>query len=158
MFRTFKVSGEPGVSNKKTMIRKMLGERGRARCGLLAAVVLCGTALPGAAQEGHPLKGSWLGTWESNDLHGANVLLVLDWDGDNITGIINPGTDNIAIRSATLDPEGWVVLLEAEAKGDSGPVLYTIEGSIENLELPNRSIVGTWEHGQGGGVFHVSRQ
>ncbi len=27
-----------------------------------------------AAQEGHPLKGSWLGTWAGNSTHGADCL------------------------------------------------------------------------------------
>src|SRR5690606_34004517 len=65
----------------------------------VAAIALLGQA-PATAQEGHPLKGSWLGTWAGNEAHGENVLLVLDWDGQNITGIINPGTDNIAITKA----------------------------------------------------------
>lgn len=128
-----------------------------ARRWALAAVLCCGAAMPGAAQEGHPLKGSWLGVWESNETHGENVLLILDWNGDDISGMINPGTDNIPITSATLDPEQWVVTLEAEAPDDPG-VRYVIEGTIENLELPNRSIVGTWENERGGGVFNVSRQ
>ncbi|MBN1238832.1 MAG: hypothetical protein JXB36_10040 [Gammaproteobacteria bacterium] len=128
------------------------------RACVLTAVMACAAALPSAAQEGHPLKGSWLGTWESNEVHGDNVLLVLDWDGENITGVINPGTDDIPITRASLDPDGWVVSIEAEAPSDSGPMRYVIEGKIENLELPNRSIVGTWEHQRGGGVFNVSRQ
>lgn len=113
----------------------------------------------GAAQEGHPLKGSWLGTWESNEAHGEFVLLVLDWDGEQITGVINPGTDDIPISDASLDPENWEVRLTADAEGPSGSRLqYLIEGRIENLELPNRSIVGSWEHDDGGGAFEVSRQ
>jgi hypothetical protein len=133
--------------------------RSRPRVHWLFAAVLClGAALPGLAQEGHPLKGSWLGTWQSNAVHGENILLVLDWDGENITGMINPGTDNIALDRASLDPDGWVVTLEAEGNSASGSVRYVIEGRIENIELPNRSIVGTWKHQQGGGAFDVSRQ
>lgn len=124
-------------------------------CG---AVLAAAGALPGFAQEGHPLKGSWLGTWEQNATHGENILLILDWDGDEITGMINPGTDNIPVSRASLDPDGWAVTLEADATGDQGPVRYVIEGHIENLELPNRSIVGTWKHQNGGGAFEVSRQ
>ena len=123
----------------------------------VAAIALLGQA-PATAQEGHPLKGSWLGTWAGNEAHGENVLLVLDWDGQNITGIINPGTDNIAITKASLDPEGWVVTIEAEAGASGSAVRYVIEGRIENLELPNRSIVGTWRHQQGRGEFEASRQ
>lgn len=112
-----------------------------------------------SAQEGHPLKGTWLGTWESNDVHGDSVFLVLDWDGKNITGTINPGTDDISIGKATLDPDGWVVALEAEAKDGSGQTIhYMIEGHIEHLELPNRSIIGTWKSERGRGALNVSRQ
>jgi hypothetical protein len=118
-----------------------------------------GLALPAAAQEGHPLKGTWLGSWESNTVHGDSVFLVLNWDGKNITGMINPGTDDIPITKASLDPDGWVVKLEADAKDKAGkPLHYTIEGHIEHLELPNRSIVGTWKSERGGGAFNVSRQ
>lgn len=125
---------------------------------LIAAVALAHW-LPAAAQEGHPLKGSWLGTWESNEVHDEFVLLVLDWDGERITGMINPGTDNIPIREASLNPDGWVVRLEADAEDGTGDAVhYVIEGRIQNLELPNRSIVGTWQHEQGSGAFEVSRQ
>ena len=112
-----------------------------------------------AGQEGHPLKGSWLGTWAGNEGHGDDILVVLDWDGTNIKGIINPGTDNIAITKATLEPSGWIVTLEADAKDRSGAAIhYVIEGKIENLELPDRSVVGTWRSERGGGAFEMSRQ
>jgi hypothetical protein len=124
----------------------------------LSVVTLLGGA-PLVAQEGHPLKGSWLGTWAGNKIHGNDVLLVLTWDGKNITGTINPGTDNMPIKNATLNPEGWVVHLEADAKDKSGAALtYVIDGKIEDLRLPNRSISGTWKNQRENGVFKVGRQ
>ena len=103
----------------------------------VAAVLLSGP--PVAAQEGHPLKGSWLGTWAAEQDSRQRRALVLNWDGKNITGTINPGTDNMAIKNATLNPEGWVVHLEADAKDKAGDALtYVIDGKIENLPLPNR--------------------
>jgi len=124
----------------------------------LSVVTLLGGA-PVVAQEGHPLKGSWLGTWAGNKIHGNDVLLVLTWDGKNITGTINPGTDNMPIKNATLNPEGWVVHLEADAKDKSGAALtYVIDGKIEDLRLPNRSISGTWKNQRENGVFKVGRQ
>ena len=66
------------------------------------------------------MKGSWLGTWAGNTSHSPDVVLVLNWDGKAITGTINPGTDNIAVKNATLNPEGWVVHLEGDAKDTSG--------------------------------------
>jgi hypothetical protein len=125
----------------------------------LTALLTIGFCVSCAAQEGHPLKGSWLGAWEKNTVHGDDVLLILDWDGEKITGMINPGTDNIPLSAASLDPDGWVVHLEADAKDRSGrAVHYVIEGRIENLELANRTISGTWRSERGNGVFDVGRQ
>jgi hypothetical protein len=123
------------------------------------AVLVLGLNAPSGAQEGHPLKGSWLGEWQGNAVHGDNILLVLDWDGKAITGMINPGTDNMALTRASLEPDGWAVRLEAEGKDkDGSAVRYVIEGKLENLELPNRAINGTWSSNKGRGTFTASRQ
>ena len=125
---------------------------------VLAACLIL--AAPARAQEGHPLKGSWLGTWTGNKVHGNDVLLVMTWDGKSITGDINPGTDNIKIKSATLNPEGWLVHIEADAKDKAGqPLTYTVDGRIENLPLANRVVSGTWKDSRGGtGAFRIGRQ
>ena len=126
---------------------------------MLTAALVLGLSATAVAQEGHPLKGSWLGEWKGNAVHGDNILLILDWDGKAITGMINPGTDNMALTRATLEPNGWVVRLEAEGKDkDGSAVRYVIEGKIENLELPNRAITGTWSSNKGRGAFTASRQ
>jgi len=112
-----------------------------------------------AAQEGHPLKGSWLGTWAGNTSHSPDIVVVLNWDGKAITGIINPGTDNIPVKNATLNPEGWVVHLEADAKDTSGRTLtYVVDGRIENLHIPSRAVTGTWKNQKESGAFKVTRQ
>jgi hypothetical protein len=124
--------------------------------GLLAALAL---AAPGLAQEGHPLKGSWIGEWAGNEVHSDFVMIVLDWNGREITGMINPGTDNIEITHAELDPEDWSVRIEADTEDASGrSVDYVIEGKIEDLELPNRYITGTWRSSNGEGAFEIGRQ
>ena len=68
---------------------------------LMVFGVIAGAAL---AQEGHPIKGSWLGDYGPNKTTRTPVFLIMDWDGKNITGMINPGTDNIPIKIATLTP------------------------------------------------------
>lgn len=124
--------------------------------GILFALAL---AAPGQAQEGHPLKGSWIGEWQGNETHDEFLLVVLDWNGSEITGTINPGTDNIAITNAELDPENWSVRFEADAEDSSGrSVDYVIEGNIQDLELPNRYITGTWQSSDGRGDFEIRRQ
>jgi hypothetical protein len=127
--------------------------------GLVVACMQLAVA-PVAAQEGHPLKGSWLGTWAGNKALGNDVLIVMTWDGKSITGTINPGTDNIPIKSATLNPEGWLVHIEADAKDKAGNALsFVIDGKIENLPLASRSVTGTWKDNKGGtGAFRIGRQ
>lgn len=124
----------------------------------LTAVCLIAAA-PAAAQEGHPLKGTWLGTWGPSPEHLNDVFLILDWDGENITGTINPGIDNVEIRNATLDPEGWVVRFEARMTNAAGATLnYVVEGAIGNLAFHDRTITGTWSHESGSGPFEIQRQ
>jgi hypothetical protein len=114
---------------------------------------------PARAQEGHPLKGSWIGTWTGNKTHGNDVVVVMNWDGKAITGMINPGTDNIAIKNATLNPAGWLVHIEAEGKDKAGAVVnYVIDGKIESLPLPNRTVTGTWKSQKESGAFKIGRQ
>jgi hypothetical protein len=113
-------------------------------------LLVCGVSASAVAQEGHPLKGSWIGEWSGNEALGDFVLLVMNWDGKEVTGVINPGTDNIAIESVELDPSDWSVTIEG---GE-----YEIEGKIENLELQSRAIVGTWKQGRNNGNFEISRQ
>ena len=125
----------------------------------LALSAVCAAGAPVMAQEGHPLKGSWTGTWEGNTVHGNSVLLVLDWNGKAITGTVNPGTDNMVVKNATLNPDGWVFHFEADGKDKAGAVItYVVDGKIENLAMHNRSITGTWKSQRGGGAFKISRQ
>ena len=132
----------------------------RALPFLFALSLACLTAgAPAAAQEGHPLRGSWIGTWAGNKIHGPDVVVVMNWDGKNITGTINPGTDNMPIKNATLKPEGWVVHLEADAKDKAGAALtYVIDGKIENIHLPKRTVTGTWKNQKESGAFNIERQ
>ena len=132
----------------------------RALTLVLALSVAClVAATPAVAQEGHPLKGSWIGTWAGNHNQGDDLLLVLNWDGKNITGTINPGTDNIPVKDATLQPEGWVFHFEADAKDKGGKAItYVLDGKIGNLPLPNRTLTGTWKNQEEGGAFKLQRQ
>lgn len=98
------------------------------------------------AQEGHPLVGSWHGSWGTGQQ--TDATFVLKWDGVNITGMINPGLDVIKIQKATLDAPTWTVHLEGDTKDAAGkPVHIVIEGKIENVTNVHRRIVGTWTQG-----------
>jgi hypothetical protein len=114
------------------------------------------------AQEGHPLVGTWHGEWGPSAAHRNDVTLVLEWDGKNIIGLINPGPQSLKLSRASLepsfDPKGWKVHFEVDAKDRDGkPVRFVIDGAIENLTSIRRSIVGTWTHGDVKGDFKIIR-
>ena len=72
------------------------------RALILAALVV---ALPAFAfaQFGHPLKGAWSGQWGSKD-SPSRLLLDIEWDGKDLTGKINPGTDSEGtVKKVTID-------------------------------------------------------
>ena len=71
---------------------------------LLCMVACLAVALPLLSQAGHPAKGSWSGDWGPTEDHRNRILLLLDWDGNEITGTINPGPNAIEIERAELDP------------------------------------------------------
>ena len=72
--------------------------------GLFAVLGCLALILPLTAQEGFPLKGSWLGDWGEGTTNRNQVFVVFDWDGKVISGAINPGTEMIAVKNASLTP------------------------------------------------------
>ena len=129
------------------------------RIAVLAAAFL-GLLLTGSAgaQEGHPLTGSWHGSWGPSATERNPVLLYMKWEAPNIVGTINPGPNGIPLKVASLDPGKWTVHFEADGKDKSGnPVHIVIDGKIDNLGSYNRTIAGTWTQGSVKGDFKVTR-
>jgi len=116
--------------------------------------VLIPLALSVAAQEGHPLTGSWHGEWHNPAGKRIPILLYMKWDSKAITGTINPGPNAIPLKVATLDPSNWTVHFEADAKDGSRIV---IDGKLENIGSYNRTITGTWTEGSAKGDCKLTR-
>jgi hypothetical protein len=122
---------------------------------LLAGIVM---TVSGLAQEGHPLTGVWYGDWGPTPTHRNQITVIMQWDGKNVTGIIDPGPDAIPIKVATLDSTKWTVHLEADAKDAAGkPVLFVADGKLENIGSYKRTLTGTWNHGTVKGDFKITR-
>ena len=110
------------------------------------------------AQEGHPLTGTWSGDWGPTTTQRTHITLVMNWDGKNISGILNPGPDAVQIPSIFLDVTNWTVRIEADAKDPSGsPVHITAEGKLDDIGSSHRKISGTWRQGNARGDFRVTR-
>ncbi|MBI4329818.1 MAG: hypothetical protein HY673_00885 [Chloroflexi bacterium] len=151
-----------------------------ARLSLILAAVLTLTA-PAAAQEGHPLTGAWYGEFGTAGNPGRDLTVVMRWDGQKITGLVNPGPDAMPIKTATLDvtfavnppgraltdiqyakagsiPPKFMVRFEVDAPNKTGGAdRLVFEGTIQNLLAANRRIAGTWTSGGAKGEFSLRR-
>jgi len=147
------------AERRGTVVRTITTTESRRRTAGLTAVLAGAAMCSGAAalaQQGHPLVGSWSGDWGPDPAERHRVLLVLDYDGQALKGVINPGRAPIVLTSATLDPADWSVRLEAAPSAQTGGVRYLIEGQIENLgSITERTIVGTWMQGERHGEFRI---
>jgi hypothetical protein len=118
----------------------------RCLLGLTLAVVAL-------AQQGHPLTGTWSGDWGASPTQRNQMTFVMNWDGKNVTGIINPGPDAIPISSVYVDVTNWTVRIEADAKGAH----ISAEGRLEDIGSYHRTIKGTWHQGTVTGDFRLTR-
>ena len=143
-------------------------------CCLLSCVLLTAPAL---AQEGHPAKGTWVGYWGPTATENR-LVIVMDYDGKNLTGTVNPGSSAVPIKLARLDitpgkppakpgdPPGeptFKLHIEADTKDAKGnSITIVADGTMRDVALPGRAMVGTWSQTSGGktvkGDFRLSRQ
>ena len=115
-------------------------------------------AVTAFAQQGHPLTGTWAGDWGPSATQRTHLTFVLTWDGDKVSGTINPGPDAINLASVTVDVAIWAIRIEADTKDKSGrPVHISAEGRIENLGSAHRTISGVWRQGTTTGDFKITR-
>jgi len=133
------------------------------------------------AQEGHPVKGTWLGHWGPTLTVQSRIVLVIDHDGKTMSGVYQPGPNAVPLKVARLDITPgkpatggrgnqtpailpiFKVHFEIDAKDARGnPVAIVAEGIMHNVALPNRSITGTWTQTSGGNTskseFTIARQ
>jgi hypothetical protein len=116
---------------------------------LLMSLVLSAAATL-QAQEGFPLDGTWRGQRQAGTEAPVTIVMVLEWDGKKVSGLIDPGPKSIRIAKAELVPEGWRVKLEAHAP--TGEAI-SFTGVIGKLGAYDRTITGTWT--EGGRSYHL---
>ena len=126
---------------------------------VVAIAVLCfAGAAPLVAQEGHPLDGSWHGDRRPNAKTRTDVTLIMDWDGTQVTGMVNPGFEHMALQNAKLNPKDWTVHFEVESKDAAGKtVRCLVDGKIDKLGSDTRTLAGTWTCGTVKQTFTLTR-
>ena len=123
---------------------------------LLGTLLIAPSLAP--AQEGHPLVGTWHGTWGVNDKNRNDITLVMTWDGKQIGGMINPGLSAGKLQNASLNPDGWQVHFEADMKDASGAMVHvTADGKLTNITNVRRGLSGAWSQGSQKGDFQLKR-
>ncbi len=106
-----------------------------------SAVLLILLSLAASAQEGYPLDGTWRGEWGQPGGEMTMAVVVMNWDGEAISGRINPGRNMTFFEQASLDPDTWTVRFTSTSKAGE-PIVF--EGVLENIGSYNRTISGTW--------------
>ena len=108
------------------------------------------------AQEGHPLVGTWQGNWgvENNFL-----TIIMNWDGQRISGIVNPGPNSSRIESVFLESSNWHVEMDLPIKDEAGNTeTLQLDGRLEEVVSRTRSLNGTWRYQGRNGRFTLTRQ
>jgi len=123
----------------------------------LVGLVVAFSVFAAAAQEGHPLTGTWSGDWGPSAAQRTHITMVMTWDGKSVSGTINPGPDAIPVDTIGLDVTKWLVRFDANAKNASGPVRITAEGRLDDIASAHRTISGTWQQGSTKGDFKLTR-
>lgn len=132
----------------------------RNRWSVTAALIVCLVCPSAHAQEGHPLEGIWQGVW--GETAGARnfLTLVLHWDGQAITGEVNPGRYAGRLRAVTLDSATWTVHLDLDVTdrrtGDESRL--QADGRILKIGRPDRMILGELQNAGGNSHLKLTRQ
>lgn len=122
---------------------------------VLAGCVLVAASCAAQAQEGFPLDGTWRGERKATGAEPVTVVIVMEWDGKQVKGVVNPGPNALQIVDVKLTPEGWRVNGAATTKAGQQA---TFEGAIEDLASYHRTIVGKWTEGGKTYDFRLSRE
>lgn len=118
----------------------------------LLACLIFSTSL--MAQEGHPLKGTWRGTITTGSTTRP-LVIIMDYQGDEITGMINPGRNSYNYTSAELDAPNWV--LEASATTREGMDIR-FQATLMDVGARNRYLEGSWSEKGSSYPFKITRE
>ena len=131
----------------------------------LLILVVIALAAPIAAQEGHPLTGTWYGEYEVGK-QKRDLTIIMKWDGKQTTGTMNPGPNAVPITSAMMDITPGKPAPEGRDSTQGIPPTFKVrieaggqvfDGTLQNPVAGNRRITGTWSRGAERGTFQLRR-
>ncbi len=137
----------------------------RSLCACVLIVAAAALAGPVAAQEGHPLAGTWYGDYGSGSQR-RDLTVIMKWDGTAVTGSANPGPNAAPLTAVTMTITPGKPAPEGRDSTEGIPPVFhvriefdglTFQGDIKNPVAGNRRITGTWTRGSEKGTFQLRR-
>lgn len=117
----------------------------------VALLLLCGTV---TAQEGHPYEGTWRGTIGTGAA-AKPVVIIMDYDGASLNGMINPGRNSYRFENATHDAPNWTIDVAAETR-EGEAISFT--AVMQDIGAVNRFMEGNWTQGGQSYAFKITRE
>lgn len=119
----------------------------------IAGVLIAGSSFAAAAAA-DPLSGTWVGDWGPSPGHRNQVTVELKWDGQKLTGTVNPGPNAVELQKTSFDASTNAVHMEADAKSRRGDTIhYVIDGKVEG-----DTMTGSWSHDNRKGDFKITKK
>jgi hypothetical protein len=131
----------------------------------VAAALMSAAIATAAAQEAHPLAGTWYGEYTAGT-QKTDLTVIMKWDGKTVSGLINPGPNARPLTSVVLDITPGKPAPQGQQSTTGIPPTFkarfevdgmSFEGTLRNPVAGNRQLVGTWKRGTQGGSFQIRR-
>ncbi len=106
------------------------------------------------AQEGHPYEGTWRGMINMGAT-SAPVVMIIEYDGETLNGMINPGRSSYKFLTVEHDAPNWKLMATAETR-DGIPVAFT--AIMHDIGSVKRYMEGTWTQAGEEYPFRITRE
>jgi hypothetical protein len=106
------------------------------------------------AQEGHPYVGTWRGTI-GDGASAKAVVMIIDYDGEQLSGMIDPGRNSYRFENATHDAPSWK--LDVHTQNRAGEAI-AFSAVMHEIGSANRYMEGTWTQGGQELPFKITRE
>lgn len=100
------------------------------------------------------MKGTWRGEINMGN-ESQPLLIIMDYEDDTITGLVNPGRSSYRFTRAELDASNWLLVAEAT---DREGVPVRLEATLQEVGARNRYLEGTWIQGVRAYPFRITRE
>lgn len=83
------------------------------------------------------------------------VVIIMEYDGDSINGMINPGRNSYRFENATHDAPSWKIDVAAATR-EGEAISFT--AVMQEIGSVNRFMEGTWTQGGQEHAFKITRE